>query len=162
VSGDHRERVVPTDRDVAVGRRLVSHGLGEPPLLLQPVVAVLREFGHGVRRKEVPPDSPLRQFERDRLGPVLAEFERTRVLGIGPRAARAVEAVGLVHRQQRLRSLEHDALLAQRDRHCAKRAPTAGGTVIRLKDSACLGFDDARTVVVGWLYRVRHRTISRS
>ena len=49
---------------------------------------------------------------------------------VWPRAARTVEAVRLIHRQQRLRAFERDALLTQRPRGRPQGTPTAGGGVV--------------------------------
>src|ERR1700680_4441227 len=59
---------------------------------------------------------------------------------IRPRTPWTVEAVRLVHREQRLRALRHDALLAKRLRGGTERAPAPGGAVIRCKYGARLRF----------------------
>src|ERR1700756_4730388 len=53
---------------------------------------------------------------------------------IWPCTTRAIEAFGLVHRQQCPRTFELDALLAQCPRSRAQCAPTAGRRVIRCKN----------------------------
>ena len=130
-----------------VGRRIVAHRLGQPPLLLQPVVALLFQFADGMGRKELARHAALGQLEGDGLGAILAELERARMSRIGPGAAGAVEAVRLVHRQQRLGAFQRDALLAQRSRGGLQRAPAAGGRIVRGEDGWAVR---ASIRAVGW------------
>ena len=50
--GDHGERLIPGDRYIVVRRPVIAHRLRQPALLFQPVIAVLRQLGHGVRGEE--------------------------------------------------------------------------------------------------------------
>src|SRR3546814_64714 len=68
----------------------------------------------------------LRRFGGDGLGAVLAELEGGRVVAVGPGAARAVEAVGLAGRQQRLRAVHRYVLFDQMFGDVAQRVPAAG------------------------------------
>src|SRR3546814_11811514 len=56
---------------------------------------------------------------------IFAEFERLGASRVGEGAARAFEAAGLVHRQERARSLGDDALLHQHLRGRRRSAPVA-------------------------------------
>src|ERR1700694_1492801 len=99
LASDQSEGLLPPDRHVVAGSSIIAHGFGESPLLLEPIVTVLLQFVNGVGREEVPGDAAARQLEGHRLGAIFAELKRARVLGVRPRASRAVEPVGLVHRE---------------------------------------------------------------
>src|SRR3546814_10337656 len=94
--------------------RVQSHRVGEPALVLEPVVAVARQLGDGVPGEQLRRGAVLRRFGGDCLGAVLAELEGGRVVAVGPGAARAVEAVGLVGRQQRPCAVDRYVLFEQR------------------------------------------------
>jgi len=113
-----------------ISLRIIPHRLREPPLLLQPVVALLFQFADAVGGEEFADNAAFRELECHGLGAVLAELERACVLRVGPRATGTVEAVRLVHRQQRLRTLQRDALLAQRLCRCPQGTPATCGSVI--------------------------------
>src|SRR3546814_9593063 len=93
--------------------RVQSHRVGEPALVLEPVVAVARQLGDAVPGEQLRRGAVLRRFGGDGLGAVLAELEGGRVVAVGPGAARAVEAVGLVGRQQRLCAVHRYILFDQ-------------------------------------------------
>ena len=76
------------------------------------------------------------------MAPFSQNSKELRMLRIRPGAARAVEAMGLVHRQQRLGALDRDALLAKRPGRGPERAPAAGRALIRLEGGAVGGFRD--------------------
>ena len=99
---DQGEGVVPADRHVVVRRAVVAHRLGQAPLLLQPVVALLFQFADGVGGKELRRHPSLGELEGDGFGAILAKLEGAGMPRIRPGASRAVKAVRLVHRQQRL------------------------------------------------------------
>src|SRR3546814_11943901 len=61
---------------------------------------------------------------------LLAELEGGRVVAVGPGAARAVEAVGLVGRQQRPCAVHRHVLFDQVPGDAAQRVPTARGAVV--------------------------------
>src|SRR3546814_7123645 len=73
-----------------------------------------------------PSTTRFRSFGGDGLGAVLAELEGGRVVAVGPGAARAVEAVGLVGRQQRLCAVHRYILFDQMFGDVAQRVPAAG------------------------------------
>ena len=102
------------------GFRELSVGLVAGTLL-----AVLLMFANGVSCEEVPGDSAARQLEGHRLSAIFAELKRARVLRVRPRASRTVEPVGLVHREQRLATLEDNALFPQCLGGRLQRAPAA-------------------------------------
>ena len=72
---DQCERLVPTDRHIMVGRGIVTHRLGQTPLLFQPIVAFLFEFADGVGREELARHAALGQLPGDGLGAIFAELE---------------------------------------------------------------------------------------
>ena len=118
-SADQRERVVPGDRLVVGGARAQHHRLGEPALLAEPVVGPRRRARASVcvgeeRRGRPgawwpPRPPPWRRSRRTRRRAVLG-------VRVGPGAARAVEAVGLVEPEQRVRGAQR-AHLADRPVH---------------------------------------------
>ncbi len=128
--GDRRERIVPGHRHVVVAGRVVAHRRRQPALVLQPVVAVGRQLRDAVLREQLGPGAMPGRLGGDGLGAVLAELERGGVVAVGPGAAGAVEAVGLVGLQQRLRTADGDVLLQQMGRDRLQRAPATGGTVV--------------------------------
>ena len=78
------------------------HRVGEPALLRQPVLGFGGEFGDRVPGEEVRGDDALGGLLGDGLGAVLAELgELAAAVFLGPRAARAVEALPLVQPGQR-------------------------------------------------------------
>src|SRR3546814_20683871 len=93
--------------------RVQSHRVGEPALVLEPVVAVPRQLGDAVLGEQLRRGAVLRRIGGDGLGAVLAELEGGRVVAVGPDAARAVEAVGLVGRPQRSRTVHTYGPFAQ-------------------------------------------------
>ena len=96
------ERVVPRDRLVVRATRAEREGLGDPALLVEPVVGLVGQLRDRVRREERPVQQVPGGFVGDRLGTVLAKLRGVAVprLGVGPRAPLAVEAVGLVELAQ--------------------------------------------------------------
>ena len=130
---DQGKGLVPGDRHIVVARGVVAHWLGEPPLLFEPIVTALLEVADSVFGKELTRDAAAGQLESHRLCAVFAELERARVFRVGPRASRAVESVGLVHRQQGLAAFANDALLTQRVCGCPQRAPAARRPTVQLE-----------------------------
>ena len=94
--GDAAQGGVPADGLVAVRARRPVQRPGEPALRLQPVVALAGQRREGPALEEVRVQASARGLVGDRLGAVLAELEGTVARGLGPRAARAVEALLLV------------------------------------------------------------------
>src|ERR1700688_583301 len=123
LASNQSEGLLPPDRHVVVGSSIITHGFGESPLLLKPIVTVVLKFANGVSCEEVPGDLAARQLEGHRLGTIFAELKRARVLGVRPRASRAVEPLGLVHGEQRLAALQDNALFPQRRCCSLQRAP---------------------------------------
>ena len=105
--------------------------MGQPPLHLKLVVVPALELRHGMGREEFWRATLRGRFPRDRLRPVLAKFERARMLRVGPRAARAIEPFGLVHTKQRHGAADRNVLLKQRLAGRLERAPPAGGIHVR-------------------------------
>ena len=99
---DHCESVVPAGRLIVICRAVVAHRLRQASLLFQPVIALPFQFADRLGRKELGRHLSLCEFKGDGFRAVLAELKRASMLRIRPCASRAVEAVRLVHRQQRL------------------------------------------------------------
>ncbi|RMS73711.1 hypothetical protein ALP60_102231 [Pseudomonas savastanoi] len=132
VLGDQRKRVVPADRLVTVGFRVIAHRLGQAALILEPVIALLHQRADAVAGEEGRVDTTLGRFPVHRLGAVLAELDHAAFRRITPRTARAVETAVLV-------GLEHHAQVLQRVvtaqpvlRHADQCAPAACRTFVRL------------------------------
>src|SRR5690606_41276531 len=85
---------------------------------------------HAVACEQVRAGAMFRGFGGDGLGAVLAELEGRGVVSVRPGAARAIEAVGLVGVQQRLRALDRDVLPEQLPGDAAECAPAAGRAVV--------------------------------
>ncbi|CAL2062578.1 exported protein of unknown function [Streptomyces murinus] len=109
--GDDAEGALPGDRLVVRRPFGEVHGVGEPPLLAQPVPAPGRQVGDGVRGEELRGDPAQGGLLGHRLRAVLAELRGVPVLRLRPGAAGAVEAVLLVHPQQRQRGAPDPHLL---------------------------------------------------
>ena len=76
--------------------------MGQPALLGQPVLGLVGQFGDRVPGEELRGDDALGGLLGDRLGAVLAELGQLAAARLlGPRAARAVEAVSLIEPGQR-------------------------------------------------------------
>ena len=97
--GDQGKGIVPAYRLVVIGRRVVAHRLGQPSLILEPVVALGSQLAHRVGGEELGPHRLAGGFPGHRLGAVFTELEGA-VVVVPPGTARAVEAVGLVYPQQ--------------------------------------------------------------
>src|SRR5690606_3569391 len=103
---------------------------GQPALALQPVVAVFRQLRDAAACEQLRRGAVARGFRGHGLGAVLAELEGRSVVAVGPGAAGAVEAVGLVGAQQRLRAGDAHVFLHQLPRDALQRVPAAGGAVV--------------------------------
>ena len=134
------EGVVPADGLVVIRHAVVTHRIGQASLLLEPVITLSFQFAYGIGREELGRHSSFREFEGDGFGAILAELKRAGMLRIRPCASRAVKALRLVHRQQRLGALQHNALLAKRFRNGAERAPASSGALIGLEHRTCFWF----------------------
>ncbi len=99
--GEQVERGVPGDRLVVVRAGPLDHGLGEPALVVEPLVRLLGQLGDGVLPEEVGGDPARGRLVVDVLGAVLAVLVHVPVLRIGPRATGAVDSFRLVDVQQR-------------------------------------------------------------
>lgn len=97
--GDQRKGLIPAYRFIVIGSGVIAQGLGQPPLILQPVVALGGQLVHRVGRKKRGPHRLAGGFPGHRLGAIFAELEGA-VIVVAPGAARTVEAVCLVDPQQ--------------------------------------------------------------
>ena len=114
--GEQAERLVPADRLVVVRAGPLDHGFGQPALLVEPVVGLLRPARRsGCSRKK----SAVTRREVASSLMCLAPFSQYSFMwpvarrGFGPGAAGAVDALGLVDVQQGQRRAA-DRGLAQR------------------------------------------------
>ena len=58
-----------------VGRGIVAHRLGQPPLLFQPIIAFLFQLTDSVGREELARYATLGQLPGDGLGAIFAKLE---------------------------------------------------------------------------------------
>ena len=123
---------VPANRQIAVGGRVIGHGLGQAALLFQPVITLFAQLGHAVAGKERRADATLGRLPVDRLGAVLAELDHAAVGRLAPGATGAVEAAILVGLEQGAQVLER--LLAGQPvlGDAAQGTPAGGGAGIGL------------------------------
>ena len=101
---DQPQRLLPADLLVVRPAGALDHGMRDAALLAEPVLVMSRQVGDAVAREELRGRPVLGRLLGDSLGAVLAELSGVPVLRVGvrPRAAHAVEAVGLVELEQRL------------------------------------------------------------
>ena len=86
--------------------------MGDPSLLIQPKIRLLRKVGHAPLRKQFRRRAFFRRFVSHMLRALFAKFEmRSFPIGFRPRAARAIDAVLLIQLQQGPRAA-HDAHFA--------------------------------------------------
>ena len=112
---DERKRIVPRDRLVVARTRAQHHRRRQPPLRVQPVVALRSELGHRMFFEKFRRDPPRSRLVGHGLGTVFAKLKRLPVaIRARPRAALAVEAVLLVHLEQQFRAA-HRAHCTQRE-----------------------------------------------
>ncbi len=114
MTGDERERRIPFDGDIPVRVDIVDHRVRQATLVLEPEVTLLHQLGNGVALEELGSGATRGRFRRDGFNAVLAELEGRGVIAIRPRAARTVEAVGLICGQQRPRAFHRNVVLQQR------------------------------------------------
>ena len=101
---DVREGLFPGDGPVDVGRRVVAHRMGQPPLVLEVVVGPGEQVGNLVRREELGRRALRGQVPEGRLPAVLAELRRMGLGRLRPGAARAHVSAGLVVAPDEFRS----------------------------------------------------------
>ncbi len=156
--GDEREGVVPGDRGVVGGALVEEHRRGEPALLAEPVAGALGEFGDRVRGEELGADPALGGLLGDGLGAVLAELGGVRLARLGPGAAGAVEAVGLVDLEQGAEGAADTHLLGGHPQAVADRGQPGGrvlgrghpgGVLRRIALRGLLGHDCAPCCACG-------------
>src|SRR3712207_4677453 len=106
-----------------------DEGLCDAPLLAEPEVGLAREVCDAPLAEEVWRDASRRGLFGDGLRAVLAELRvRALAVGVGPRAARTVEAVLLVQAQERARPTNQTHL----SRDVLRRDPDRGDSARRL------------------------------
>ncbi len=115
----------PIDRHEMVGGGVIAQGVGQATCILQIMIAPLPQFGNAVPREKVGINALDGRFPSNGLCAIFAKFERGRVLGIGPCAAGAVEAVGLVHLEECARVGAGAHLIPHRLRHGTQRTPAS-------------------------------------
>ncbi len=97
--GDQGKGVIPACWLVVIGRLVVAHRLGQPPLILEPVVALGGQLAYRVSGEKLGPHRLASGLPSHRLGAVLTKLEGA-VVVVTPGTPRAVETVGLVDPQQ--------------------------------------------------------------
>jgi hypothetical protein len=128
---DQLKGVLPRDRHVTVGRRVVAHRLNQPPRGLEVVITPPLELGDGVGSEEVPVDLLAGQLPGDVLDPVLAEIEVQAGRVVGPRAPRTVKAtVLLVHHEQRADPLLRDPGFLEHTPDAPRRPPARSRMIV--------------------------------
>ena len=135
LAGDQLERFGPLDRLVVGAAGPLDHRVGDATLLPEPHLVVGVELVDAVGREELRRGTLACRFFGDGLGAVLAELGGVAVLGIGigPGAAHAVEAVGLVQLEQGAGRARH-AHVGHRTLQGDADAGDAGGGGLRVVD----------------------------
>jgi hypothetical protein len=138
--GGQAQRLLPRDRHVVGGAGREVHGLGEAAQRLELVVVEDAQLLDRVPGEERGVDAAPRGLPGDRLGAVLAELGGLAVVrvGVGPGAARAVEAVRLIHLQKRAQAALRAHLL-KRVLHRMGDAGQPDRGVLRLLDAQAVG-----------------------
>ena len=143
---DQCKGLVPGNGTVAVAGLVIDHGMREPAQVFEEEVALLRQPAHRVPFEDFRCRALGGGLGSHGLGAVLAELERRAMVPVGPGAAGAVEAVGLVGRQQGTRPLDRDVLLRQVAADALQRIPTAGRAIV-----GAIGLvAHQRTIARGW------------
>lgn len=161
--GEQVERVVPADRFVVARTGPLDHGLGEPALLIEPVVGLPAQLRDRVPAEEVGGHPARGRLVVDVLGAVLAVLVHVPMArsGLRPSAARAVEALGLVDVQQCQRG-PPDRGLAQgvlnRMRH-PRQSGRPGLGRGDLQTVVCRVFDGAQGLACAFLLFSRSRRL---
>ncbi|MCY1211970.1 hypothetical protein D9M72_236940 [compost metagenome] len=127
VAPDQRKGLVPGDRTVLVGLRVIDHGVRQPPVLLQLIIRLRHQRRHRVLRKELWGHAHAGGLGGHGLDAVLAELKGGGVLPVRPGTAGAVEAIRLVLLEQHLVLASGNLLLDQVDGNVLQRTPTGGG-----------------------------------
>jgi hypothetical protein len=118
-----RVGVVPGDGHITVAGSVVDHGLGQAAVLFERVVRLLQQLRDGMAGKQFGAGAAAGRFGGDGLGAIFAKGKRGSVVAVGPGAAGAVEAIGLVLRQQGFQIAGSDPFLAQADGHVFQGIP---------------------------------------
>ncbi|MCY1222309.1 hypothetical protein D9M72_343990 [compost metagenome] len=127
---DTRERGFPLHRPEGVGGPVIDQRMRQAALVFQFVVGAVQQRRYRIGGEELRRHALGRGFPGHGLGAVLAELEGRPVFLVGPRAARAVEAVGLVGAQQRDRGLDGIHLQPDRGGGRLQGSPASGGAVV--------------------------------
>ena len=101
--GDQPKCRIPLDGLVVRRSGLLDHGMGDPALLPEPVLAVPVQVGDAVAGEEFRRRPGLRGFFRNGLGAAFTELSRVPMtrFRIRPGTAHAVETFGLIELEQR-------------------------------------------------------------
>ena len=90
------KRLVPTARHIMVAGRVIAQGVGQPPLMLQIMVAPAAQLGHAMFGKKVRRAAMRGQFPQGRLRTIFAKFKSMGMLWLPPGTTGTHEAAGLV------------------------------------------------------------------
>ena len=127
---DPRQPLVPRNRQVFVGCLIVDHRMRETTLVLEVEVRPIPERADRMRGEELRRRSFGGRLPGDSLGAVLAKFERRGMFWIGPGAARAIEAMRLVHAKETASLLHNGHLTADRICHGFQSAPSRRSSLV--------------------------------
>ena len=127
---DAGESLVPGSFEIFVRGRIIDQRMGQPAGVFERVIAPGPQLRHRVGGEHIGRGALAGRLPGHRLGSVLAELERRGVLGIGPGAAGAVEALRLVGAQQGGGARDHRLLAGQHAGHRLQRVPASGGLVV--------------------------------
>jgi hypothetical protein len=152
VIADQRERIVPGNWSVPVGRRVICHRLGEPADHLQVVIAPLGEFADGMRREELAIGLGGSEFPGDVLDAVLAHIEVEASRVVGPGAARAVEAaVLLIHHEEGAKALYRFARAFEHAPDAARGTPSGRRVMVLVsRKVTALGWSSPQRRLAGY------------
>ena len=129
---DLGKRLVPAARNIFVGRGIVAQRMRQAAILLEVIILPVAQFAQRVLLEKIGRGAVAGQLPRGRLGAFLAEFDGVEMLGLGPGAADALEAVGLVLADEFAQRLGADAFARQDLGERTDRTPASGGPFERL------------------------------
>ena len=126
VTGDQGEGFVPADGVVAVAGAVVTHWLGQAPLIFEPVITLLAQLADAVTGEKGGVDAALGGFPVHRLGAVLAELDRPGLGGFAPGAAGTIETAMLIGLEQGADVLQRIVATEPVSGHASQRTPASG------------------------------------
>src|SRR5690606_30116520 len=123
---------------------VVVQWLGQAPLILEPVIALLAQLADAVTSEKRGVNAAFGGFPIHRLGSVFAKFDGPGLGRLAPGATRAIEAAVLVGFEQGTNILLCVVATQPMPGNAAQRPPASGGAGIRLETGGGL-----ETIVTG-------------